>query len=174
MCRLIAIFVCVMAFTISCASVPASQENSDFQKETGVSLSFVKRGIYSLAPLDNVAEYNEFFKKLMRNEILFSVNEAQNDWAVFSEEAGIVYISVNDLFKRYDRGSNNALLTSTIWAIGHIRMGVQPELVEKRFYEIISDYQKYGVDVSKITSDELFTGKKFKIGNTGITFEWRG
>jgi len=28
--------------------------------------------------------------------------------------------------------------------------------------------------VSKITSDELFTGKKFKIGNTGITFEWRG
>ena len=41
--RLIVIFICIMAFAISCASVPASQENSDFQKETGMSLSFAKK-----------------------------------------------------------------------------------------------------------------------------------
>ena len=69
---------------------------------------------------------------------------------MFYEEEGNIYISVNGLFKRYDRGSNNALLTATIYAVGHIWMGVSPELVEEMFYEIISNYQKYGVDVSTI------------------------
>ena len=43
--------------------------------------------------------------------------------------------------------------------------------IEEKFFDIISDYQKYGVDVSKIISDELFTGKKFKVVNNSITIE---
>ena len=168
--RLIIVFICVVVLGVSCASNPVPEENIDFQTETGMSLIFAKRGIYSLTKSYNDADYKEFFNKFLKNKLVFSVDEGQNEWAVFSTEDDIIYITVNDLYKKYNQGSNNALLTSTIYAIGLIGLNVSPAIIETRFYEIISDYAYYGVDVTTIVNDDLFVNGKFKIAHNGIVY----
>ena len=166
--KLIPILVCLALVGVSCMSGPDTQENKDFQKETGMSLTFAKRGLYSLPRPQDDEGFQRFYNKFIDNEIIFSVNGAQSEWATFVEKDGLIFISVNDLFKRYNQSSNNALLTSTIYAIGLIKIGEAPANIEARFYKIISDYQNYGVNVSMIINDVLFKEGKFKVVNNGI------
>jgi hypothetical protein len=164
------IFLFVSVFIFSCSTSPTPLENTDFQKETGMSLTFVKRGLYSIPKSYKDEGYADFYNKLVNNEIIFSVDEAQNEWALFKNENGIIYITLNGLFKKYNQGSNNALLTSTVYIAGLIGIDMAPQIMETRFYDVIADYKKYGVDVSLIVKDDLFKDKRFKIMNNGIKY----
>ena len=153
----------------SCASSPKSPENTQFQKDAGVSLTFVKRGLYSIPKQYNDTGFESYYNKLTNNQIIFSLNETQTEFAVFLNEDENMQIKINPMFIKYKDGSKNALITATAYAIGLLETGnTSLSVIEERFYNIISDYAKYGVDVSSIVKDEAFKDRKFKITNEGI------
>jgi|GEM_PF-6509500 len=161
----------ILIFGISCVSMPLSQENRDFQNKTGINLTFVARGIYSQAYSHQNQDYGDIYNKLITNNIILSVDEAQEEWATYICEDEIIYITINNLYSKYTNHSNNAFLTSTVFAIGLLSMGYPHEEIEPQFYYIISNYANYGVNVTSIVSDDLFINGDFKIVDNGIIYK---
>jgi len=157
-------------FFLSCVSTPMPQENIDFQVKTGINLTFVKRGVYSIYKSYNDNGYGDYFDKLVKNGIVFSVDESQKEWVLFTTSDETIYISVNGLYEKYSQSSRNVLMTATVYAIGLIRLDVSSEIIEPRFYEIISNYGNYGLDVSSLLNDDTYVNKKFKVGSNGIAY----
>jgi hypothetical protein len=163
------IFVFSLFLLLSCATSPVPPENKEFERETGVNLTFAKRGLSTIPKGYNDTGFDGFYSKLINNQIIFSIDANQNEFAVFMDEGENILVKIKPILSRYNPGSRNALLTATIYAIGLLKTAnISQEVIEERFYEVISDYAKYGIDVSSIVNDDLFKEHKFRVINNGI------
>ena len=153
----------------SCGSSPLPPENIEFQNKMGVNFTFIKRGIYSIPKEYNDIGFDDYYSRLVNNQILFSVNESQNEFAVFVDDGENILIKINPLLSKFSSGSKNVLLTATVYAIGLLKIGnTGLPVIEERFYKVISDYGNFGVDVSSILNDNMYKNHSFKITNKGI------
>lgn len=164
-----ALAVIVAVTMTGCFSSPQPQENVDFRNKTGINLTFVKRGVYSLYKSNGDNGFESFWNKLAKNEISFFMNEDQEQFAILHTENGQLAMTINNLYFKYDMGSNNALMTAALYSIGLIQTGgTDTGTIEERFYNTPMLYSKSGYDVSALINDDLFTQKKFKITEDAI------
>jgi hypothetical protein len=165
--KMVVVLACSLIVWISCASNPAAKENSEYQKETGINLNFVKRGIFSMRPYPKNEVFENFFNKLMKNQVIFTVDAAQKEWALYESRDGCIYITTNDLYSKYNTSSKNALLTATVYAIGLSEINTEPATVEDEFYWLIAFYQENGVDTRDLVNDELYQKRMFTVKTAG-------
>ncbi len=170
---LLLIGISIMLF--SCSTLQLSEENKQFESDTGASILYSLRGLQSLESTYNYDPNYSMMKKLVEegNVTLISSDSGKERAFIEKDKMGNYTISIDNVFSYYyyDYATKMAYLTAILATAAKMEIitseSQNNELLKQRFYEIIDMYKKYYTTVS-FAGDTWFTDKKMIVDGNYI------
>jgi hypothetical protein len=145
-----------------------SKENAEFERNTGVNLTVVKRGVWSMSSTYHNANIESYYNALISNDITFSVNENQKEFSRQTKNENKINITINGEYKKYTEIEKSVMIivsTSTLALLKN--QNTDKIKVQTMFFNFIDQY-KNGYDINGIINSQWFKDKKVSITDDGI------
>jgi len=165
---------CVIFNTFSIMSVNKeiiasvlSSENEDFQNKSGINLTYVKRGLWSMQSSYKNKMINFYFKSLMDNSLVYSLDENGKELAQQKITENTISIVINNQFQNYTEYEKSILLvaaTSTLALLNDDNFNKNE--VPNMFFNIFKHYDTE--EIPGIINSQWYKDKKIVITNNGI------
>jgi len=144
-----------------------SSENEDFQQKTGINLTSVKRGLWSMQSTFKNNMINSYFENLMDNNLIFSLDENQKEYAQQKTVDNIINITINNQFQSYTAYEKAILLiasTSTLALLNDPKF--KKNEIPKMFFKFIESYDTN--ELPDIINSQWYKNKEILITDDGI------
>jgi len=144
-----------------------SSENEDFQKKSGINLTYVKRGLWSMQSSYKNKMINFYFKSLMDNRLVFSLDENVKELAQQKTIDNTIIIVINNQFQYYTEYEKSILLvaaTSTLALLSDENFNKNE--VPNMFFNFINSYDTK--EIPGIINAQWFKDRKILITNNSI------
>jgi hypothetical protein len=154
----------------SCASV-LSDENKLFQQESGISLTFVKRGLYSVNYEYQNSMIELYFGCLLNNYLVYVVDDSKAEFAQQRITEDTIWITINGQFQGYTYYEKCVLLVASTSALALLH---DPDFNKNEimnvFFNIIRDYNATndGNGMPNILNAEWFKNRNFMLTDDSI------
>jgi hypothetical protein len=148
-----------------------SAENEVFQQETGINIASVKRGLWSMQSTFRNGMINSYFKSLMDNRLVFSVNGNQREFAQQdirdNDEIGV---SVNNQYQNYSEYEKLIMLIASTSTLALRRdINFNQNEVPNMFFKFIKSYDER--DIPGITKAQWYKDKNITVTDNGIIID---
>jgi hypothetical protein len=148
-----------------------SEENEIFQQEANVELIVVKRGLWSTQNTYRNKMIEHYYKSLLTNNLEYSINKSQEEFAKKTAINDKIKISINDnIFNEYT-GYEKALLiitsTSALALLGDENFS--KEQIPNMFFKFFDEYD--ASEFPGIANAEWYKAQKIKITDDGIIID---
>lgn len=151
-----------------------SAENEIFQQETNIQLIVVKRGLWSMQNQYKNKMIQSYFNKLLNNQLMYSVDNTQNEFAKQIVTENIKIFINGNIFQNYTDFEKEVLLiasTSTLALIEDTKFNKKE--IPNMFFKIIKEYDEPSMnyDISGIINSQWYKEKKLILTDNGIILE---
>ena len=145
-----------------------SAENENFQKESGINLTIIKRGLWSMQSTFNSNLINSYFRALMENRLVYSLNNRQTEYVRQTLSGDNINVEVNNRFLDFSEYERAIILIASTSALALMQgNSYDRNEVQRMFFNFIDSYIGTG-DISNITNSLWYRNKNITIGNNGI------
>jgi hypothetical protein len=118
-----------------------SNENKLFQQESGIDLTFVKRGLFSMKYTYENSMVELYYKSLLNNNLVYSVDDGKAEFAQQKITDDTVRIVINGQFQNYTGHEKAVLLVASTSALALLRdSNFNKNEIMNMFFKIIWDY----------------------------------
>jgi hypothetical protein len=148
-----------------------SVENENFQQKAGINLIVVKRGLWSMQSTYKNSMINLYYKSLLDNHLVFSVDDSKKEFAQEKTIDNIINITINSQYQNYTAHEKAILLiasTSTLALLNDTNFNKKE--VPNMFFKFIGDYAPE--EIPGIINAQWFKNRKILITDDhGIIIE---
>lgn len=145
-----------------------SVENENFEQESGIDLTVVKRGLWSMQSTFNNKMINTYYKALLDNQLVYSINMTQAEYAKQTKTANNISIIINNsYFQDFTEFENALMLVASTSTLSLLQDNVSNKNdAKKLFFDIFDKYEHR--DISNIRNAQWFKDKNISITDNGI------
>jgi hypothetical protein len=144
-----------------------SDENKLFQQESGINLTYVKRGLYSLIYDSPNSMIELYYKSLLNNSLVFSVDDSKAEFAQQNITDDTIRIVINGQYQNYTDYEKMALLVASTSTLALLRdPNFSKNEITNMFFEIIGYYD--AARIPGIVNTEWFKNRNLMITNDSI------
>jgi len=144
-----------------------SAENEIFEEKTGVDLTHVKRGLWSMHNEHHNKMINLYYKSLLNNRLVYCVDNTQSEIAKqISTDNGICIIVNNEFFQDYTQIEKEIFLIASTSALALSRdTEYDNNNVSNVFYKCNEDYTPGN---RNIINSQWFKERKVSVDGNGV------
>ena len=145
-----------------------SAENEIFQQESGINLIVVKRGLWSMQNSYKNKMINTYFNSLLNNQLVYSINNDQEEYAKQSFSGNNINISIkisqNQNYTDYEKAILVIASTSTLALLRDTNYNKSN--IPRMFFNFIQSYDDN--DIPGITNTQWYKDKSISLTDNGI------
>jgi hypothetical protein len=148
-----------------------SAENEVFQRETGINIASVKRGLWSMQNAYRNKMIDLYFNSLMDNRLVFSVDGNQREFAQQeirdNEEIGV---SINNQYQNYSEYEKLIMVIASTSTLALRRdANFKQNEVPDMFFQFIKRYDDG--DIPGIVNAQWYKDKNITVTDNGIIID---
>jgi len=143
-----------------------SSENEDFQQKAGIRLILVKRGLWSMQSTFKNSMINSYYKKLLDNNLVYSLDENQKEFAQQKTVDDIIHITINNQFQYFTEYEKAIILiasTSTLALLNDPNFNKKE--IPNMFFKFIESYD--AKEIPGIIYTQWYTKRDILITDNG-------
>ncbi|MCL2211994.1 MAG: hypothetical protein FWB95_08745 [Treponema sp.] len=147
-----------------------STENANFEKESGIELVLVKRGLWSMQDFSKNKAIKNYFLSLLNNDLTYSLNNSQNEFVKQTIQDDKINIITNNKFNNYSNYERAILLivsTSTLALM--TESNYNPNNVKNMFFKFITCYDTR--ELPNIVNAKWYKSKNIILTTDGIIID---
>ena len=144
-----------------------SIENEKFQQESGINLTWVKRGMWSMQNTFRNRLIEMYYRSLLSNDLVFIINNNQRELAKQSINDNNINIVINNQFQNYLEYERFVLLIASTSSLALLSdTNHNKNEITNMFFRFINEYNDGSIP--GITNAQWFKDKNITITNDGI------
>jgi hypothetical protein len=144
-----------------------SAENEMFEQRTGIKLIYVKRGLWSMQSAYKNSMIDLYFKSLMNNSLVYSVNESKNEFVQQTITEGTINIVTNNRLQNYTDYEKAILLIASTSTLALLRdSNFNKNEVPNMFFKFIGEYD--AKDIPGIINAQWFKSKNITVTSDSV------
>ena len=159
--------VAMLVLGVSCATTPPRAENKAFADQTGTSLVFIKRGVFSVALEYRDDAVGRLSDMLMGNNVVLVVDDTISGRATIHDDGQTITVRVRDVMSGWDANSRNVYMVALLSTIAglaaatpsggpeSVGMSTVPDatLFMERFNNVVHLYASSGYQMPGLMAD---------------------
>jgi len=144
-----------------------SSENENFQKESGINLTVVKRGLWSMQNTYRNSSIEIYYKSLLVNDLVFSLNNDQRELVRQNINGNDINIAINRQFQNYSEYEKEILLIVSTSSLALLRDNTfNRNDIPQMFFRFINEYDTR--EIPGIINAQWYKDRNITITNDGI------
>jgi len=143
-----------------------SAENEKFQQDSGIDLTVVKRGLWSIQSTNKNSMIELYYKSLLDNNLVFSMDDSKTEFAQQKTVGNTICITINSQNLPYTKHEKAILVivsTSTLALLNDPNFNKNE--IQNMFFKFIGEYDAN--EIPGIINAQWFKNKKILITDDG-------
>jgi hypothetical protein len=147
-----------------------SSENESFEQESGINLTYVKRGLWSMQFDHRSRQIKAYFDGLMNNTVIFVFDPEQKEYARQKREGDTVFIIINRDFTDFSNLEKAVMLTAAVSSLAVLNdAGTNKTDAVNMFFKCINGY--YPDDIPAIINSGWYKAKGVTVSLDSVTIQ---
>jgi len=144
-----------------------SEENKIFEKESGIELIVVKRGLWSMHNYSKNKVIYSYYESLLNNTLIYLLNIDQKEFVQQSFINETIRIQFNNQFQEYTEYENAILLITATSALALLKdSSFNKNEISNKFFDFIKSYNEN--ELKNIIEAQWYKNKNITITDNGI------